>query len=543
MLQRQLQRIRRWMVWGGLLLAGVLVIGSAPDRALSQAQCGFAEAFYYPIDTNSFQLVQDYAVANQRHRGFFHTGEDWFNGHGGTLGQPVRAVADGRVTYSYSLGWGRDGGVVIIEHTLPDGRIVYSQYGHLMETDNAPLPVRLSCVERGQVIGVIGDSRPAPHLHFEMRVNQSDVPGPGYTQEHPDTLGFRHPAQMIANLQMQLSPLYRWHFSSEGWRLVAPPVRLGDNGLVFISENFVRRLTPDGRVLWRAALDRPAVAVDRYQLSPLVYFADGQVNRLNVETGAVEETWTLPLEIAGAPFMLDGRPLFATRDGGLALLSDDRRAIVAQMDGVPAWERAHASERLLAFVTRRNLDDYELLIVRREADAIGEIVHRADLQALPGLTSAADGGLLVYTRGGLWHVDAAGVWSAALDDETPLPPGDPGAVALAADGRLFLTDGQQFHVYTRAAGGAGPQPDWQATLPQAVSGAMTLTLHGSAALITSQHGHVMTVRDSGGICGFTRVYGHDRALGWFDAGEDGVLRIAAGDVLFGLDWGRLTQGC
>lgn len=540
MLQRQFGRI--WRLWVALALGLVLAAGS-PQQAPAQAQCGFAEAFYYPIDTNSFELVQDYAVASQRHQGRFHTGEDWFNGRGATLGQPVRAVADGRVTYSYRLGWGRDGGVVIIEHKLPDGRIVYSQYGHLMETDDTPLPVRLNCVERGQIIGVIGDSRPAPHLHFEMRVSQPDVPGPGYTREHPDTLGFRRPAQMIANLQAQLSPFYRWHFSSEGWRLVAPPVKLGDNSLVFLSENFARRLTPDGRVLWRATLDRPALAVDRYQLSPLVFFADGQVNRLSVETGAVEETWTLPLRLVGAPLLLDDRPLFATEGGGLALLTADRRSVAAQIDDGAEWVRAYASERLLALVTRRDLDGYELLTLRRDPEGIGQIVHRAELGAVPGLTSAADGGLLVYTRGGLWHINAAGVWSAVLDDETPLPPGGPGAVALAADGRLFLSDGDQFHVYSRASAGARPQPEWQATLPQRVRGAMTMTLHGSAVLITSQHGQVMTVRVSGGICGFTHIYGHDRALHWTDTGADGVLRVAAGDTLFGLDWGRLTQGC
>ena len=155
-----------------LLIFVLLIFGLLPAAAHAQADCGIVNAVDFPVDRSLFQLMQDYAVPSPRHQGRWHTGEDYSAGPGLTLGQPVRAIAVGRVTYSSPIGWGRDGGVVIIEHTLPDGSIVYSQYGHMMETDSIRFPGVLACVDAGQVIGAVGDIRPAPHLHFEIRVNQ-----------------------------------------------------------------------------------------------------------------------------------------------------------------------------------------------------------------------------------------------------------------------------------------------------------------------------------------------------------------------------------
>ncbi|RMG85576.1 MAG: M23 family metallopeptidase, partial [Chloroflexi bacterium] len=131
-------------------------------RAHLQNECGIVERISHPIDTETWRLVQSFSAASPRHQGRFHTGEDWYGGRGMSAGSPVRAIANGRVTYSSPSGWGRDGGVIIIEHTFPDGSIAYSQYGHLGEGGIDSFPPRLSCVEAGQIIGVVGDARPAP---------------------------------------------------------------------------------------------------------------------------------------------------------------------------------------------------------------------------------------------------------------------------------------------------------------------------------------------------------------------------------------------
>ncbi|HRF95384.1 MAG TPA: hypothetical protein PLZ51_09315, partial [Aggregatilineales bacterium] len=85
------------------------------------------------------------------------------------------------------------------------------------QNDTVRLPSRLSCVRAGDIIAVIGDARPAPHLHFEIRVfvpgsdvNPGDNPGPGYTREHPFELGYRQPMPYITNLQAQLSGETEW---------------------------------------------------------------------------------------------------------------------------------------------------------------------------------------------------------------------------------------------------------------------------------------------------------------------------------------------
>lgn len=160
--------------------------------------CPPVDEVEYPVDTTIFRLVQGYGTPSPRHQGRYHTGEDWSGPRGESYGQPVRAIASGRVTYSFPLGWGRDGGVIILEHTLPDGAVLYSQYGHITETDAVKFPVIDTCVEAGQVIAVIGDARPAPHLHFEIRVGGgADVPGPGYAWRYPDEDFWRAPSGFI----------------------------------------------------------------------------------------------------------------------------------------------------------------------------------------------------------------------------------------------------------------------------------------------------------------------------------------------------------
>ena len=129
----------------------------------------------FPVDRASFTLVQAFGVPSPRHQGRYHTGEDYHGPRGASLGQPVRAAASGLVTYSAPNGWGRDGGVVIIQHVFADGTTVYSQYGHMMETSTILFPARYSCVNQGDIIGAVGDIRPAPHLHFEIRLGDNYV--------------------------------------------------------------------------------------------------------------------------------------------------------------------------------------------------------------------------------------------------------------------------------------------------------------------------------------------------------------------------------
>jgi murein DD-endopeptidase MepM/ murein hydrolase activator NlpD len=107
-----------------------------------------------------------------------HTGEDWYRDDyltANSAGTPVYAVADG-VVELHNPGLSYPGNVVIIRHRLPDGRNIYSMYGHVANVSVA----QGQQVARGQQIATIfnqGYVGRTPnrhtswdaHLHFEMR--------------------------------------------------------------------------------------------------------------------------------------------------------------------------------------------------------------------------------------------------------------------------------------------------------------------------------------------------------------------------------------
>jgi murein DD-endopeptidase MepM/ murein hydrolase activator NlpD len=147
------------------LIVVLLVLLTFPSAALMQTPppfCGIVESFDYPIDN----LVEDYDdFAQFRSRfGGNHLGLDigfdrW--------GEPVRAAAKGRVTLSNIEEWDTEKGVVIVEHTFPDGSIFYTLYGHMEETDAIKFPQVGQCVDQETILGGIGwPSRGRPHLHY-----------------------------------------------------------------------------------------------------------------------------------------------------------------------------------------------------------------------------------------------------------------------------------------------------------------------------------------------------------------------------------------
>lgn len=174
-------------------------LGIIPANYWAQVDCGTAESLAYPVDMNTYQLVQGFSVPSPRHQGRYHTGEDYAIPGGSSLGQPVTAIGRGLVVYSYTLGWGRDAGVVILRHTLPDGTQILSQYGHITQSDDIQFPLIGQCVEQGHILGVIADVRPAPHVHLEIRLAMPDSPGAGYAWMLPesDEPQWRRPSRLI----------------------------------------------------------------------------------------------------------------------------------------------------------------------------------------------------------------------------------------------------------------------------------------------------------------------------------------------------------
>jgi len=161
-----------------------------------------------PIDGKQWWLAQDFCVYNSKFRGY-HLGEDWNWGKSGEdLGKPVYAVSNGKVRWAGNAGasWG---GVVIIDHALPDGSRVTSMYAHLQNVIPAG-----TIVKRGDKIGEVGPTpkgSTGPHLHFEIRTDTSIGIGPGYGKS---CKGWTDPSTFIASHRPPLrlvSAKIVWH--------------------------------------------------------------------------------------------------------------------------------------------------------------------------------------------------------------------------------------------------------------------------------------------------------------------------------------------
>lgn len=156
-----------------------------PFERYLRADIPVADGFDFPVGDADGRGSYVDASTGRSHDGWYvatafgeeyslgiHPGEDW-NGTGGSntdQGQPVHAVAAGRVTYAAASGplWGN---IAIVRHLFFENherREIHSVYVHL-----AGLHVRAGQdVRRRQLIGTIGrdpDGRYTAHLHLELR--------------------------------------------------------------------------------------------------------------------------------------------------------------------------------------------------------------------------------------------------------------------------------------------------------------------------------------------------------------------------------------
>jgi len=154
-----------------------------------------AARFDFPLGSENAAMSYDAQHFTENH----HLGED-LNGIGGEnsdLGDPVYAIADGRVLLARDggTGWGN---VMIVLHAYFDPpqtgerKYVQSYYGHVEKMLAHPGDE----VRRGQQIATVGtgNGRYFAHLHFEMREFVTPFIGPGY---RGDTRGWLDPTAFI----------------------------------------------------------------------------------------------------------------------------------------------------------------------------------------------------------------------------------------------------------------------------------------------------------------------------------------------------------
>jgi murein DD-endopeptidase MepM/ murein hydrolase activator NlpD len=158
-----------------------------------------ADKFAYPISKNQYiteakdSKDEWYNATNFGETN--HLGEDWNKNSGGNTdcGEPVYTIGNGIIVYAENAGPGW-GNVLIIEHTLPDGKKIESLYGHLQEF------VKTSGeVKKRELIGKIGNAngKYLCHLHLEIRDETSPMwhtAGVGYSVE---TKGWLEPSEFI----------------------------------------------------------------------------------------------------------------------------------------------------------------------------------------------------------------------------------------------------------------------------------------------------------------------------------------------------------
>jgi Peptidase family M23 len=160
--------------------------------ALELASIPTAARFDFPLGSEHGAM----AYNAQRFTENRHLGDDLNGicGENSDLGDPIYAVADGRVLLAREggPGWGK---VIIVLHAYAkEGARNYVQscYGHV----ETMLVHAGGTVRRGQQIATVGtaDGRYLAHLHFEMREFTTPFIGPGY---RADTRGWLDPSGFI----------------------------------------------------------------------------------------------------------------------------------------------------------------------------------------------------------------------------------------------------------------------------------------------------------------------------------------------------------
>jgi len=183
-----------WRLWPELHRPSRIEPAFQIVPALFLASLPTATRFDFPLGSEHGALAYNAQPFTQNR----HLGDD-LNGIGGEnsdLGDPVYAVADGRVLLAREAGPGW-GNVVIVLHAIEENgarKYVQSYYAHLDEILVEPKQT----VRRGQKIATVGtaNGKYLAHLHFEMREFTTPFIGPGYRD---DTRGWMDPSAFIAS--------------------------------------------------------------------------------------------------------------------------------------------------------------------------------------------------------------------------------------------------------------------------------------------------------------------------------------------------------
>lgn len=409
-----------------------------PSAAQSDtAPCGVVDDFAWPVPDIDVKNP-DFAIYRARFGGL-HTGIDVAFEQ---LGMPVQAAARGIVTYSDPEGWDTEKGVVVVEHTMPDGTLVNTLYGHMEQLNGYYFPQVDDCVELGDIVGAVGyPSRGLPHLHYEVRTRYRYEGGPGYTDVNPMELGWLHPVDFTYLARVWVLPAYRDHFTVIE-RPTLPPLVLSNGAYVLVHSGQLASVTAQGDALW--SFDTLG------SVTGVLELADGRVLAVNstdqvlvLNQGSYSALWNIPASPESLPLRLGDHVAFVVEGGAVMAFSPE---------GVLQWETALDGEaqywavgpdNQLAVATGTNT----LWVL----DARGTVVYQTVFDAPPVPFAGPGNTYTILSDSTIWTLDTDWTLTTLVDTERAFTAN---AELLAGpDGVLYLYTGEGRALYAYAQTG------------------------------------------------------------------------------------------
>lgn len=496
----------------------------------------------YPLDRTEFRLINPFGRVSGRFNGQLHAADDWVRRGGESYGQPVHAIGPGRVTYAEPLGWGRDKGVVIVEHVMTDGSFVYSLYGHMEESDTIFFPNRGSCVAKGDIVGVIGDPRPAPHLHFEIRNFGAGAPGPGYWTVDPRLRGWMNPRQFIDSWQIWLDPRHRWHRTVGSEAGVEPsPLMRDDGAVILVNGNFLEAMDVNGNLIWQYrmadSVDAVGMAIQGDNVL-LMATTDGRILLWSL-TGGLVEQWETGLEtITQGPYVIGDMVLVVDGEGTLDLF-DGNREVVRSFPEIDEIVADASTEQLLGLIT----DDEVFFLF----DAEGNVLEEREIQSNSDVIVGYGQGLFLRDRGTLSYIALSGQEQIIIED---LQASRTNSQMLydATNGQLVLWGIGSAYRLT----GLSLEGDvlWETEVRVSerfgLSTADLIQANRCTLVLVGQGGYVMSFGSrTGQLNGQMKIWGNSLTNVWAGSSvHDDILRVQIAGEMTGFDMTALSnQSC
>jgi outer membrane protein assembly factor BamB len=448
------------------------------------APCGVVDFFDFPLaapEGDGADARWSFGRYSERYSGI-HVGEDWVYDTGDNLGRPVYSIAHGTVLFARPLGWGVDQGTIIVRHVFPEGKTIMSFYGHL-----EPASVVLNpgdCVERGEVVGLIGKPRGRPHLHFEIRTIFPDRPGPGYWSVDPTLAGWKPPTEYIWDQRMSTSPGVKWTrpFTASNSILAG---LLISNTVAAIDDDRLLALEADtGQVRWTRPLSS-SVRTAALDKSRSTIYLTTISNTLQAIDAAGRSRWLIPVTSTARSV------LFPSPEGGV-ILHTGRSLTGYSSDGARVWQIENVSAPIDWLD-----DDGQLLFTvggdqsaLYRLDSTGVIIPVA---ALGGQLVAAADHLFVYGPTALYRLSET---PTVLKQFDRLLYND-GSLITTVDGGLLISHHGLNDIRLIALRRDGSLR-WERSIQRLTSGAPQLVAVGKEVYAVTQEGDVWWIDQRSG---------------------------------------------